>query len=179
MLSNKINELFGDATIIHKMECKDGQTPLYILFYENMPEKGMLTAVTCGLSDVKHEKWIYGRPELIISLESSSKAWGLTLGYFAAQFRSKLPFSYGTLFTLDEPIAEESEMTGFVLFDQPILDSEYAQINLPDRIVNFYGAYPVYREEINFIENNGLEAFWSNQELDIYSVKRKNLGLNK
>jgi hypothetical protein len=59
----------------------DGLQGVTSIVYENIPEKGMVTGVTYGLSLVEHEDWKFGRPELMITVDSKDIAWGQVIGF--------------------------------------------------------------------------------------------------
>jgi hypothetical protein len=46
------------------------------LVYRDTPEKGMITALTYGVSRSEHKDWKFGRPELCITVESDDISWG-------------------------------------------------------------------------------------------------------
>lgn len=88
----KIEALFGEEDVIRQMEAPDNGTPVHVFFYYDLPEKGMLTSVTYGLSEGDHPNWKFGRPELILTLQTQNEDWGLAAAYFAAQFSGKKNF---------------------------------------------------------------------------------------
>lgn len=174
----KLTELFGKENAIHKVEpLTEGGKPIFVFFYEDLPEKGTLTAITYGLSESHHPDWQHGRPELIVSLDSQDKSWGLAAGYFASEYQGKKPFCYGDLYTLDSPISDESKMVGYFIFSPSFLSQEQATIKLPGKTVHLAGMYPIYEEEIEIYKSIGLERFWKSDGFDLYDVHRKNIGL--
>ncbi|MBE0338710.1 suppressor of fused domain protein [Paenibacillus sp. 23TSA30-6] len=172
---NKLEGIFGQEDVIRKVEPSDGSTPIHVFFYYDLPEEGMLTAVTYGLSDGEFIGWKNAKPELIISLETQDESWGLAAAYFAAEFRGVKTFSYADLFTLDEPISQESDMTGYFVFASAILEKEESVIELPDKTIQLVGMYPLYKEEFDLMKRIGIKDFWHNKDYDIYSVSRANL----
>jgi hypothetical protein len=176
---DKLTELFGKKDAIHKIEpLVDGGKPIFVFFYENLPEPGCMSAITYGLSESNHQDWLLSRPEIIITLESFDKSWGLAAAFFASSFQGIKPFSYGDLFTLDEPISSESDMMGFFVFAPAFLNQEQSTIQLSTKKISLKGMYPLYKEEVDLFHQIGLETFWkSNDDFDIYNTKRKNLAL--
>lgn len=174
----RLTELFGQENAIHKVEpLVDGGRPVFIFFYENLPEDGTLTAITYGLSESNHPDWKIGRPELIVSLDTEDKSWGMAAGFFASEYQGRKPFCYGDLFTLDAPISDESSMVGYFVFAPSFLTQQQATIALPNKTVHLAGMYPIYEEEIELYKKIGLEKFWKSDGFDMYDVKRRNLGL--
>ncbi|MNJ91842.1 Suppressor of fused protein (SUFU) [compost metagenome] len=149
------------------------------IVYRDIPEKGYITALTYGLSLVKHPDWKFGRPELCISVESSHNSWALIAGYVANHLRGDCPFSYSQTINFGERISEDSEMDAFFVFAPSTLDKEdYLDIDIGlDYKINIAGLYPMYSEELEAYEKMGLEAFWHHPDFDNYSVNRKRIAL--
>ncbi|AZK44859.1 suppressor of fused domain protein [Paenibacillus lentus] len=171
----KLEELFGEEDVIKKIDPSDGSSPVHVFFYYDLPEEGMLTVVTYGLSEGEFDEWKSAKPELILSLETQDESWGLAVAYFAAEFRGLKGFSYGDIFTLDTPIAKESEMTGFFTFATSILEKDDTSIKLPDKTIQLVGMYPIYKEEVDLLKRIGIKEFWHKEEYNIYSTNRPNL----
>lgn len=144
------------------------------IVYKDIPEKGMTTAITYGLSIIKHEDWKFGRPELCISVESTDSSWGQVGGYLANQLRGKFPFCYGQTINFREQISNDSEMDAFLLFAPSILDKDdYLNIDIGlDYKINIAGLYPIYSSEFLKVEELGFEEFWKHPNFDLYNVKR-------
>ena len=83
------------------------------IVYRDIPEKGMLTAFTYGLSLVKHPDWKFGRPELTITVDSDDILWGIAIGHLANRLRGDCPFSYSNTINFGEKISQSSEMDAF------------------------------------------------------------------
>jgi hypothetical protein len=73
---------------------------------------------------------------------------GYAIAHLAAERRDIKRFSYGDLFTSDEPISQESDMIGFFVFSPSIIDRQTAKIDTTDKPIFLTGMYPIYREEI-------------------------------
>jgi hypothetical protein len=163
---------FGEVTTIKEVQCS-GKPRIYVFYFDELPEKGFLTAVTCGLSEANHPDWKYGTPELIVTMQSSSQSWGFAAGFFASSFFGEKRFSYGDMFKLDDPISDEGAMNAYLLFAPSFLDREQAKFVLADRTVNLVGLYPVHNEEIEIYDRIGLEAFWHADGFEMYNPVRK------
>lgn len=168
-----LQSIFGDEDAIHGAEGPDGGPPVSVFVYKNVPEKGMITGVTYGLSLCPFPDWKLSRPEMIVSVRSLDIGWPCAAAVFAADFRGKKPFSYGDVFTTDRPLAPDTKMDGFLVFAQSILSEEYEQVKLKGYKVHFSQFYPIYRKELPVYEKIGLEAFWKHKGFDMYDVKRK------
>lgn len=144
------------------------------LAYRDVPEDGHITGVTYGLSEVAHPEWRLGRPELIISVESTDIAWPLAAAELARGLRGDCPFAYGNVINFGAPVAEGSQMDAFVVFAPAILDREaFLGIDVGGpQPLNLAGLYPIHAAEGQVIEEIGLEAFWHHEGFDPYSVTR-------
>lgn len=168
-----LQSIFGEEDAIHKADASDGGPPVSVFVYQDIPEKGMITGVTYGLSHCPLPDWTNSRPEMIVSVESLDLDWPLAAATFAAMFRGEKKFQYGDVFTTDYPLAPDTEMDGFLVFAQSILDDEYVSVQLNDYKVHFSQFYPIHLKELAVYEKIGLEAFWKHKDFDMYNVKRK------
>src|SRR5262245_42206572 len=65
------------------------------IVYRDLPETGLLTSLTYGLSLADHPEWKRGRPELCISIRSDDETWGLAIAHLASALAGECPFRYG------------------------------------------------------------------------------------
>ncbi|MFI1770496.1 suppressor of fused domain protein [Thalassobellus citreus] len=156
---------------------KDGIAGVTSIVYKNVPEKGMITGITYGLSLRNHPDWKFGRPELIITVDSKDASWAQVAGYLANSLRGNCPFSYSNTINFKEKISNESEMDAFLVFAPSILDKkDFANIDIGlGYKINIAGLYPIYASEMEYIEKNGLEKFWKHSDFDMYNVNRKRI----
>jgi hypothetical protein len=165
--------VFGDEDAIHMADAPDGGPPVSVFVYKNIPEKGMITGVTYGLSLCAFPAWKLSRPEMIVSVQSLDAGWPCAAGVLAADFRGKKPFRYGDVFTTDRPLTKDTKMDGFLVFAQSILAEGFVSVRLRGYKVRLSQFYPIYRKELAVYEKIGLEAFWKHKEFDMYDVGRK------
>lgn len=168
-----LNSVFGQEDTILQYPAADGGPKVSVFVYKNLPEPGMITGVTYGLSVLPHPDWKFGRPELIVSMKSLDTAWPFAAAYFAGEFRGLKRFSYGDVFTMDEPIAGDTEMNGFLVFAQGILDSQPPHLEMNGFNLSFYQLYPIHSSELALYNEIGLEAFWKHPGFDIDDPTRK------
>jgi hypothetical protein len=145
-----------------------------VMSYEGVPQPGMLTAITYGVSLAEHPEWTHGKPELLLSVSSLDPAWGYVLGHVAETLRGACPFSYGDTINFGEPVTPGSGLNAFVVFAPAVLGREdYTEIDVGDELpLSIQGVYPIHQSERAFIHEHGLEAFW-NQDWDPYDVTRR------
>jgi len=165
--------VFGEADSIHKADAHGSGPPVSVFIYKNLPEPGMITGITFGLSLVPHPAWKLSRPEMIVSVRSLDIGWPCAAAVFATDFRGEKPFRYGDVFTTDVPLASDTKMDGFLIFAQSILTQEYASVQLNDYKIHFSQFYPIYKNELPVYEKIGLEAFWKHKGFDMYDATRK------
>lgn len=71
-----------------------------VIVYDDLPELGMVTGVTYGVSLASHPEWRHGKPKLCISVGSNDLRWPLALGHIAETQHGTNPFSYGDTITV-------------------------------------------------------------------------------
>lgn len=155
----------------------EGMPRMLVFYFADFPEKGMLTAVTGGLSNASHPDWKFGKPELMITLETSDYQWGKAAGFFALAFQNQRAFTYGDSFKFDFPMASDSDMNAVFVYKPSFLSAEQAKFELKDRTVHLAGLYPMYEEEIKVYETLGLEDFWNAPNFEFFDVKRPKVTL--
>jgi Suppressor of fused protein (SUFU) len=149
-----------------------GERELVVITYLDLPEPGMLTVFTYGISLGDHPAWQAAKPELCLSVRSTDEVWGQAVGFLAEQLRGTCPFSYGDTLNLGEAVTQDSDMSAFVIFAPPVVAPADAQVDLGDPLpVNLVGIYPIHRSELQFIIDNDLKTFWE-MDWDVYDVGR-------
>jgi hypothetical protein len=147
-----------------------------VVAYRDLPE-GLSTALTYGLSLADHSDWVYGRPELCLSVRSEDDRWALAIGYLAESLRGSCPFSYGNTIGFGERVSPSSAMTAFVVFAPAVMDRADSRVDVSPPgheghdVINIAGMYPIHESERQYICEHGLESFW-NLEWDPYDVNR-------
>lgn len=161
---------------IAQVKSSDPALPHVAVFiYKGWPETGFITGFTLGLSAASHADWKLGRPELMISVESTDDAWPLAVGYMAERLRGKCPFCYGNTINFREKISEESDLDAFLIFAPPFLEKDQMAVKLKDFTCNISGMYPLFSSELSLYEELGLEQFWHLPNWDPLDVHRKPL----
>lgn len=158
---------------------KPGLPRVTAITYRNLPEDGLLTTVTYGLSLAQHDLWRISSPELCMAVRSDDVIWAHALAFMAETYRGVCPFSYGNVIDFGEQVADESAMTAFLVFAPVVLDREdYLRIDVgaPGHeghdVINIQGVYPIHEAERQFIAESGFTAFWD-LEWDPYDVRRQ------
>jgi hypothetical protein len=133
-----------------------------VIVYDDLPEPGMITGITYGLSLASHPEWRLGKPELCISVRSSDLSWPLAVGHIAEIQRGTNPFHYGDTINSGEQITAESAMTAFVIFAPAVLGrADYTDIDVGEALpINIIGLYPIHDAERRYIHQYGLKRFW-------------------
>jgi hypothetical protein len=173
-----LDRIFQTEPEYYKEESEtDGIAGVTSIVYKDIPEKGMITGITYGLSLGNHPDWKLGRPELIITVDSKDASWAQVSGYLANSLRGNCPFSYSNTINFREKISDESEMDAFLVFAPSILDKkDFANIDIGlNYKINIAGLYPIYASEMEYIDKNGLEKFWKHPNFDMYNVNRKRI----
>lgn len=159
---------------IHAVESSDPKLRgVYVFEYLDWPEAGFITGFTLGLSEATHPEWKFGKPELMISVESRDRVWPFAIGCLAEGLRGKCPFCYGDAINFHAKISEEAELDAFLIFAPPFLSKEQMSFKLGDFTCNIAGAYPMFTSEFDLYYEIGLEAFWSLSNWDPLNIHRK------
>jgi len=173
---DSLTGLFGEPHAIHVADAEGGGSQVSVLFWHDLPEEGFMTAVTYGLSERNHPDWKNGKCELILTLNTKDKDWGIAMAVFANSFGGKKSFTYSSVFTTDIPLSKESEMCGFFVFAPAILEPKNAVLQMPGYKIFLKGMYPIYECEVTVLNEIGLENFWHHDNFDMYNVNRKQIG---
>lgn len=172
---NYLNSIFEIEPIFYNFPSLiDGLPSVTAIIYKDIPEAGMITAFTYGLSLFQHPDWKLGRPELCICVDSTDVSWGRAAGFLANQGRGKTAFCYGDTINFRAQIADESLMDAFLIFTPSTLKKElYADIDIGTNYkIHIAGLYPIYSSEIEVCHRIGLKAFWHHPDFDLYNVNR-------
>jgi hypothetical protein len=172
---NHLDNIFEAEPLFYKNDStQPGIAGVTSIVYKDLPDEGLITSFTYGLSTVKHKDWKLGRGELCLSVESKELAWGQITGFLANRLRGDCPFSYGQTINFGEPIASDSEMSAFLIFAPAVLQKDqYLNVDIgTDYKVSIAGLYPIYKEEIEVYNKIGLEKFWKHPDFDPFNVNR-------
>ncbi len=172
----QLTELFGQETSIHSVETSQPRLPpVHCFFFEGLPDDGMLTCVTYGISCADHPDWVNASSELIVTLETNDKAWAMGAAAVAEAARGKHSLEYGSVLSLNKTITPDTRMDSYVFFASAILSREQSMLPMPRKPIYLRGAYPVYPGEKGLIGQIGLHDFWHNELFDPLSVERPDL----
>lgn len=163
-------------SVIRRIESSASHLPpVWVFVYQDWPQKGFISAFTLGLSSVDHADWKLGKPELMISVESTDEAWCFALGYIAERLRGQCPFCYGQTINFHAEISDDSKMDAFLIFAPPFLKKSQFSLDLGEFTCNIAGMYPMYSSEFLIYEQLGLEKFWHHPKWDPFNVTREPL----
>jgi hypothetical protein len=153
----------------------DNRPRMLIYYFQDFPEKDMLTAVTAGLSNASHEAWRNGKPELSITLKTKDTGWGSAAAYLAQSFYNDSSFHYQASFKLDQPMSKDSAMNACFVYRPQFMNDEQIKFELPDRTIFLAGLFPMYDEEVAMYETKGLQAFWNTPGFHPYDPTRASI----
>lgn len=146
---------------------EDGGPNVTSIVYRDLPEAGLLTSLTYGLSVADHPEWTLGRPELCISVRSDDRRWGMAIAYLASALAGRCPFRYGDVIDFGEPVTDTTRLSAFVVFTPLVIDkADFLNVlgepeeAGPADVIHIAGMYPIHQSEREFIHSEGLEAFW-------------------
>lgn len=168
----QLEEMIGYEGTVYPL-ADEGEPPLWLVVYEEVPDEGSIAAFTFGLSllDGEGDPTGQGR-ELTLTVESENEDWGFALGVLARSLRGKCPFEPGNVIRFGEQIDKRSELTAFVCTPPTFLDDEQVQLSWKGHGLSFVQLVPLYEDELPLLEQLGLEGFLDDEDLDIYDIKR-------
>jgi len=136
--------------------------PVYVVTFDDVPEPGLTTGITYGVSLVDHQLWQGARPELCLTVQSTDDAWMWALGQIGERLRGDCPFVFGSTVDIGTPITGDTEMTSLVVFAPAVLDrGDYERIEVgDDDTITIVGVFPIHASERLFIVDHGLDEFW-------------------
>lgn len=142
----------------------------------HFPRQELITGFTYGLSEAEHPQWGENRPELVITVRSEEESWVHATGYLTEWHREQHTFAPGSLFHYGKPIAADSDMDSFLIFEPATRDREsFAPVVLPDRQISFLMVYPLYYGEVSLIQKIGIRKFMELPQYDFFDVNRPDL----
>lgn len=169
-----LEERFGVQAQIAEVAL-DNRPRMLVYYFSDFPAKGMLTAVTAGLSNASHPAWVNGKPELMFTLHTSDTGWGSAAAYIAQSFYGDSAFNYQSSFRLDAPMSKDSAMNACFVYQPQHLSGDQITFALPDRTIHLAGLFPMYDEEVALYEKIGLLEFWNTPGFDCYNPRRASL----
>ncbi|WP_295998517.1 suppressor of fused domain protein [Rugamonas sp.] len=167
---------FGTVSEIREVGLP-GRPKMLVYYFADLPQNGMTTAITSGLSSAEHPDWKFGRPELMITMKSSDHLWGKAIGYFASAYAGDKPFSYGDRFKLDFPISGESDMNACFVFQPSFLPDDEKKFVLTDRTIFLAAMIPLYEDEIETFGKMGSKEFIISNAIDFTDPKREHVAV--
>lgn len=179
--SAHIDSLVGDAEpeVFVAPSTRPDVPGVTSLRYVGLPNRGMATSITYGVSLVPHASRERESIELCMCVRSPDAIWSRVLGYLGEQLRGVCPFVHGNTIDFGERIAPDTEMTAFFVFASTVIERADAigiDVSEPclagTDLITIQGMYPIHEVERQFINERGLDAFW-NQVWDTYDVARR------
>lgn len=168
----QLEEMIGYEGTVYPL-ADEGEPPLWLVVYEEVPDEGGIAAFTFGLSLINGEGDPDGQGhELTLTVESENEDWGFALGVLARSLRGKCPFEPGNVIRFGEQIDKTSALTAFVCTPPTFLDEDQAQLSWKGHGLHFVQLVPLYEAEIPLLEKLGLETFLDDESLDIYNITR-------
>jgi Suppressor of fused protein (SUFU) len=173
--AERLHELLGPHRSIRVVGSeKVGQPPICCFFFDDRSRAGVSIAVTYGLSLSAHAGWGEEKPELVVCVKSLDESWGLAAAAFVERLRGEHSFADGSILMGQMALAEESEMSGFLLGSQRVFGDAGGRVELESRTVCLRGAIPIYECETQFIERIGAAAFLE-RPADFLDVGREHI----
>ncbi len=162
----------GDNGKIYNIDNSNPTLQLFVVKFDGVPNSGYSTTYSYGLSSIHHREWTNSAPELVICVNSVEISWGLAMGDIIRQKRHQCLFEYGSVINFNEKIANDSEMSAFVIFANCLYEPGDEVLHLSDESIGLSQLYPIHYEEIDVISRIGIEAFMVRSRIDFCDVSR-------
>ena len=163
-MRDKVNKYLEHLDSIFKVEPKyfkhskeDEFPPFHTFTYRDIPEKGMVTGFTSGISFVEQPIESNVRPELLICVDTQDDLWVLALADIGYQHRGEYHFQPGDTINFNVKISDESDMTSFFVWHQNLIHEDYETICLDDCHIKLLQLFPVHDDERLLIHKHGPE----------------------
>jgi hypothetical protein len=168
---------YGDPASVVGVESEQPDLGMVLaITFRNYPQTGLLTGFTYGLSAAAHPQWREAKPELVITVQSTDEAWVHAVAYLAEWQRERHDFAPGSLFHYGKPVAPDSAMNSFLVFEPAAKDEQmFAPIHLQHQQIALRMVYPLYEGEVGLIQKVGIRKFMGLPQYDFFSVGRPDL----
>jgi hypothetical protein len=98
------------------------------------------------------------------------------VAYLAEWQRERHDFAPGSLFHYGKPVAPDSAMNSFLVFEPAAKDEQmFAPIHLQHQQIALRMVYPLYEGEVGLIQKVGIRKFMGLPQYDFFSVGRPDL----
>lgn len=170
---NYTEQLFDkEAEIVKGTSAVDGLIEPAVFCFKDVPKSGSYTFVSYGLSIAELPEWKLGRrPELLLTIDSPHKEWGIVLADLISQTRGRVPFSYGHRIDLGQKV-EGSNVTQFTVFAPLHLKQEdFLDIDVGQEYkICLNAVYPLTIGESQVIDMIGFENFWKDPNFNLETI---------
>jgi hypothetical protein len=168
-----VEAICGVEPEYYKITEQEEHPAVLVASFSDFPASGHTTSFSFGLSSYKRTEWVYGRPELMISVKSTDVSWGLAMGEMIRNARGTSTFRYGTILNFEQPVADDSKIDSFLVLNNSLLPESQSKLALPDYVVNIAQLYPVFHEEWPIIDRIGPVDFVRTLGIDFSDVHRQ------
>ncbi len=153
----------------------DGLPPIYALFFDDWPVRGVLSAFTLGAGLAPHLKDLEAHVELVLSLRTTDMRWGLALAFLAERCRSHIEIGLGSTMNMGQPLSNESTMSALVV-TRPHQWPELPRLEAGSRSLTILEASPLYPSELPFAKARACGCLERHIASHRYDVSRPEFG---
>ncbi len=152
-----LDRIFKVEPRYFKHSKEDDFPPFFSFTYKDIPEKGMVTGFTSGVSFVDQPGGGNVRPELMVCVDTEDDLWVLALADIGYQHRGEYSFKAGDTINFNAQISKESEMTSFFVWHQSLISEDHEVVCLPEWHIKLLQLFPVHDDERLLIHEHGPE----------------------
>ena len=147
-----LDRIFKVEPRYFKHSKEDDFPPFFSFTYKNIPEKGMVTGFTSGISFVDQPGGGNVRPELMVCVDTEDDLWVLALADIGYQHRGEYSFKAGDTINFNSQISKESEMTSFVSVH---FRTSYSHLRSRDKLCTHHYRRVIWQSELTATLHNG------------------------
>ena len=153
---------------------EDESPALHTFTYKGIPEEGMISGFTCGLSLVEPPYNGNVRNEFLVSVDSEDISWVMAAADIVLKHRGNAAFQVGDTINFNAQVSKESGMSSFFIWHQGLINESHELICLPEWHVRILQLFPIYDDERLIIKEHGPD--WLMELVDDPSdVKRESV----
>lgn len=144
----------------------DAGREIVAVVFGDYPERGYVTGFTYGLSLLGDLNFPHCGRELVMTIRSANREWGIVPSRLAASLQGRHPFRIGQAIGYAGSLVDGTTMNS-VLLAEPTMPGVPSRVDLGDEaggasdVVEIVGVYPIYASERDRVYAFGFDVLWA------------------